>query len=349
MKGKMEFLQNLRGCAALLVLIGHFLDMYVKHNNSTIYFSGITGFVNSFELGRVGVIVFFLITGFVVPFSLQSKQGNFVIRQFLKRIAFRLYPAFWFSIFVALIVAYGVGINIDSLEQVVANFTMIPKYLGYESVQGAYWTLHLLVVFYMGTAALYYLGYLKCLKVRSFVLFAFCLVAVLFAFLRFNYGVRVPIVMPLGLATMVLGSIIRSHFESEGFNLKNLAIICCVYFICLYLAQIMYYKEGWVRWFFPYFFGVVLFVAFIYKIRFSNSFLNFFGKISYSCYLLHMLALALVFNFMRNSAYSFTGIVYSFILSLLLTLFLSFLSYYFFEKLPGELQKKLYKYKQGAL
>jgi len=349
MKSKMEFLQNLRGCAALLVLIGHYLDMYVKHNDSTIQFAGITSFVNSFELGRVGVIVFFLITGFVVPYSLQNKQGSSIINSFFTRIALRLYPAFWFSIFVALIVAYGVGINIESLEQVVANFTMIPKYLGYESVQGAYWTLHLLVVFYIGTAALYYLGYLKCLKVRSFVLFAFCLVAVFFAFLRFNYGIRVPIVMPLGLATMVLGSIIRSYFENEGFNLKHLAIICCVYFICLYLAQIMYYKEGWGRWFFPYFLGLVVFTAFIYKIRFTNSLLSFFGKISYSCYLLHMLALAVVFNIMKNSAYSYIGIVYSFLLTLLLTVFLSFFSYYLFEKLPGELQKRLYKSKRNAL
>ena len=339
MKRRMEFLDNLRGCAALLVLIGHFLDMYVKHNNSTIHFSGITSFVDTFELGRVGVIVFFLITGFVVPFSLQSKQGNNVIRHFLKRIVFRLYPAFWFSIFVALIVANGVGINIDSLEQIVANFTMIPKYLGYESVQGAYWTLHLLVVFYMGAAALYCLGYLKCLKVRSFVLIAFCLVAVFFAFLRFNYGVRVPIVMPLGLATMVLGSIMRSYIESEGINLKHLTILCCVYFLCLYLAQIMYYKEGWARWFFPYFFGVALFGAFIDKIRISNSFLNFFGKISYSCYLLHMLAIALVFNFMKNNAYSFTGIIYSFIFSFLLTILLSFLSIIFLKNSQGSFKK----------
>ena len=65
MKSKMDFMQDLRGYAALLVVIGHFLDMYVKHNNPSIHFSGITSFVNSFELGRVGIIasfyLFFLI------------------------------------------------------------------------------------------------------------------------------------------------------------------------------------------------------------------------------------------------------------------------------------------------
>ena len=345
MKGKMEFLQNLRGCAALLVLIGHFLDMYVKHNDSTIQFASITSFVNSFELGRVGVIVFFLITGFVVPYSLQNKQGSSIISSFFTRIALRLYPAFWFSIFVALIVAYGVGINIESLEQVVANFTMIPKYLGYESVQGAYWTLHLLIVFYIGTAVLYYFGYLKCLKVRTFTLLAFCLVAVFFAFLRFNYGIRIPIVMPLGLATMVFGSILRSHFESEGFNLKHLVIIYCIYFICLYLAQVMYYKEGWVRWFFPYFFGVVLFTAFTYKVRVSNNILSFFGKISYSCYLLHMLVLALVFNFMGENAFTPFGAIISFLITLLITVSISFFSYYLFESKLLYITKFINKFK----
>ncbi|CAM5339645.1 hypothetical protein SSTU70S_04052 [Stutzerimonas stutzeri] len=50
----------------------------------------------SFDFGRIGVVVFFIISGFVIPASLRGPRGE-DCRQFLIRRLFRLYPLCWLS------------------------------------------------------------------------------------------------------------------------------------------------------------------------------------------------------------------------------------------------------------
>lgn len=51
---------------------------------------------NNFNLGRLGVIIFFLISGYLIPFSFKNKHKP-IIKFAISRI-FRLYPLYWFSI-----------------------------------------------------------------------------------------------------------------------------------------------------------------------------------------------------------------------------------------------------------
>jgi peptidoglycan/LPS O-acetylase OafA/YrhL len=331
MKNRLDYLDSIRGLAALCVVIGHFLDMYVKHNYSGIQFSYIEGVVEPFELGRVGVVIFFIISGFVVPYSFNDKEGKGVISKFAIKSAFRLYPAFWLSILIAIVIGAGIGINILSTEQVILNFTMLPKYLGVESVQGAYWTLHLLFVFYVLCCALFFLGKLNNNKVLTFMLVSFCLLAVAFAFLRYAYAIRIPIVMPLGLATMFLGALLRNHYSDNSISNKHVVIILGVYFITMLLAQNLYYLSGWPRWFSAYAVAISVFLFFTYKVNFKHEFLSYIGRISYSMYLLHMLVLAFVFNTFSLFSYQLLGGIFSFVLTLILSVLLADISYRIFE------------------
>lgn len=342
---RLDYLDSIRGLAALFVLTGHFLDMYVKHNHSGISFPAIESVVGPFELGRVGVVIFFIISGFVVPYSFIGKERKGTISTFTTKTIFRLYPAFWFSIFVALIVSLffesGTGINIISIRQVLVNFTMLPKYLGVESVQGAYWTLHLLFVFYVLCCVLFFFKKINNNNTLTFMLLLFCVIAISFGFLRYKYGVRIPIVMPLGIASMFLGALLRKHYSEQSISTKQLVSLLFIYFVAMFVAQNLYYLSGWPRWFSAYAVGVIIFLGFAYKIKPKNVFLSYIGRISYSMYLLHMLVLAFVFNVFGMFSYEFWGGVVSLVLTLILSALLADISYRFCEMKSSNLCRNL--------
>ena len=345
MNKRLDYLDSIRGLAALLVVIGHFLDMYVKHNNSGITFPTIESIVYPFELGRVGVVIFFIISGFVVPYSFNGKEGGSVIKKFATKTMFRLYPAFWFSIFMAFIVSLffesNVGVNIQTISQVLINLTMLPKYLGVESVQGAYWTLHLLFVFYALCCILFFIKKVNNNNTLFLMFMLFCVIAIFFGFLRYNYGIRIPIVMPLGIASMFLGALLRKHYSEKSISTNQLVIILFIYFSAMFVAQNLYYLSGWPRWFSAYAVAVVIFLGLAYKIKPHNMFLSYIGRISYSMYLLHMLVLAFIFNVFGMFSYELFGGLVSLVLTLILSTLLADISYRFCEIKSSNLCRNL--------
>ena len=55
--------------------------------------------------GRLGVVLFFAISGFVIPFSIKLAH-RYPVREFLLTRFFRLYPAYWLSIPLGVITTY---------------------------------------------------------------------------------------------------------------------------------------------------------------------------------------------------------------------------------------------------
>jgi len=114
---RLDYLDSIRGIAAVLVLIAHLIGFIYK--DPTLDFSFITFMYENINLGRVGVIVFFITSGFVIPWSL-SKPSAHTLKNFATKRFFRLYPAYWFSIIISLIAFIGFGplhyLHIDSLS-----------------------------------------------------------------------------------------------------------------------------------------------------------------------------------------------------------------------------------------
>jgi peptidoglycan/LPS O-acetylase OafA/YrhL len=73
-----------------------------------------------FDWGRFGVVLFFLISGFVIPYSF---SGQAPLRKFVVSRLFRLYPAFWLSVLGTVAVIYFSG-GIINVRQVLANLSM---------------------------------------------------------------------------------------------------------------------------------------------------------------------------------------------------------------------------------
>src|SRR4051812_29037560 len=134
---RLEFLDALRGLAALTVILQHSWQM-LSTSYSNFAFS-------VFDLGNFGVMLFFLCSGFIIPISLE-RQGS--LRRFWIRRFFRLFPLYWFCIGVALLLGYLAGWSGSSpsflahpVGFVLANMTMLQSTLGFSDLLGPAWTL----------------------------------------------------------------------------------------------------------------------------------------------------------------------------------------------------------------
>lgn len=83
-------IHTLRGLSAFLVLVHHELSS----------FTGYWNFQENIDLGRVGVVSFFLISGYVIRRSIVNRS----ISSFLYLRFFRLFPIYWLSLLAYLVV-----------------------------------------------------------------------------------------------------------------------------------------------------------------------------------------------------------------------------------------------------
>lgn len=139
---RLECLDALRGIAALLVVLQHVLEQAVPHFVLLQYCN----------VGRLGVFLFFLISGFVVPFSI---KGEHPLQRFAISRAARLLPALWLSIAVML------AFESAGPATILANMAMVARPLGLPELAGAYWTLSYELGFYLAVAALFACGLLR--------------------------------------------------------------------------------------------------------------------------------------------------------------------------------------------
>jgi peptidoglycan/LPS O-acetylase OafA/YrhL len=151
--GRLGHIDALRGFAALSVCVAHCADTMIAglgdgQASAAIRLTTIDGF----DLGRFGVVLFFLISGLVIPFSLGGPRP---LERFAISRVFRLYPAYWLSMLVTIAVAVLIEGRSVPPVRIAANVTMAPGLLGQPYVSGVYWTLFVELVFYAACALLF--------------------------------------------------------------------------------------------------------------------------------------------------------------------------------------------------
>jgi len=122
-----------------------------------------------FQFGVFGVTLFFLCSGFVIPVSLEKTPS---LRKFWINRIFRLYPLYLVSMITTLALMAEGGRPLPSVADVLANLTMLQKFLGRPSILHLYWTLSLEMAFYIMVSLVFLAGWLK----RSVALVAISLV-----------------------------------------------------------------------------------------------------------------------------------------------------------------------------
>ncbi|RKT15813.1 peptidoglycan/LPS O-acetylase OafA/YrhL [Streptomyces sp. 1114.5] len=202
---RLGWLDALRGLAALAVAMHHFglLDKLPHGARVPQYL----------DLGFFGVMLFFLVSGYIIPASLE-RHGN--VRAFWTGRIFRIHPAVIVTVVGCLLVLPRDATSVQGfafahpLLSATANALMLQDLMGVPSTLGVLWSLSYEMVFYYFVTALFVLGWHR----RSApIAFGFAAVAlVLGAWL------------PIGAVTVDLAS--TRHLVVSGAVLVVTAMAC---------------------------------------------------------------------------------------------------------------------------
>ncbi|RFU37473.1 acyltransferase [Actinomadura logoneensis] len=152
---RLGWLDALRGVAAITVALHHASYHYLPHFRRTL--------LAWFDPGMFGVLVFFLVSGYIVPASLE-RRGS--VRRFWTGRVLRIYPLLAAAVAVVLVLhATGVyalrdGLTDDHRPVTIAlsHLTMMQDLLGVPSAINVLWTLSYEMAFYLLVVALFSVG-----------------------------------------------------------------------------------------------------------------------------------------------------------------------------------------------
>jgi peptidoglycan/LPS O-acetylase OafA/YrhL len=149
---RLAWLDVLRGLAALCVVFDH-LSYYLLQNARGVIYQW-------FNLGDYGVFVFFLISGYIVPASLERKGS---VRTFWVSRVFRLYPLYLLAIGLAVVLwtmHFGGlrGEDADPETSIFSQLLMMSNVLAGVNLPSVVWSLSYEMVFYLLLTALFMAG-----------------------------------------------------------------------------------------------------------------------------------------------------------------------------------------------
>lgn len=293
-----DFIDSLRGLAVALVLILHIAEVYAGFA-SGLKRSGfwILSVSHLFDFGRMGVTIFFIISGFVIPSGLTGPIGSGIVKFLVSRF-FRLFPLFWLSIIISLITQQWLAGKTPSVSDVLINATMLPDFFSVDLINGAYWTLTVELVFYAICLALFATKLLG----RPIVIACTSLILTL-TFLDREYFHYYPIFQgkmgeyPLLLGFMFWGALARLRFNNVPMHKLTASIywVICIWWLFVYpmagfheaYARVHVEVDMVPRLYGSYFGAFAIFFFSINFFRIENYLLSYLGRISYSVYLLH--------------------------------------------------------------
>ncbi|MGE5135175.1 MAG: acyltransferase family protein [Gemmatimonadota bacterium] len=150
---RLAWLDALRGFAALCVVFDH-LGLHVLQPARTAVYQWV-------DTGKYGVFVFFLVSGYIVPASLERKGS---VRSFWVSRAFRLYPLYLLAV-LATVAAWRLGwgslrgAGRHPVSAALGHALMLSNVLGVTNVINVIWTLSYEMAFYLLLTALFVAGW----------------------------------------------------------------------------------------------------------------------------------------------------------------------------------------------
>ena len=318
-ENRIDVLDSFRFIAIICVMLFHYYSRYIPPLNKTILYPYGNSY-NYFNYGYLGVQFFFIISGFVITFTL-TKTNNFL--EFWKKRIIRLFPAMLFCSFLTLIVFLILDNHFlfpesHSLKNVIFSLSFISpdfinefqffKLYNLEYSNGSYWSLWPEIQFYFVASCIYFIH--KKNYVLNITLFTLFVWLVNYIILRVLWNVQSTNRLHLNLdlnsiaifkkwTEVVFNYINYSFFFVLGvlfFQLhsqkKNLTTL--FFIIILISARFYFYFELSQKDINPiYILGlmIIVFISFsffpnIYKYL-SGKLLAKIGVASYSLYLIH--------------------------------------------------------------
>jgi peptidoglycan/LPS O-acetylase OafA/YrhL len=334
----------LRGLAATLVIVRHGSDTMcgvpaVLHTGAAL-----CGLSHGVDIGRMGVVAFFAISGFVIYPTIRGTPWAGT-RTFLIRRFFRIYPAYWVSLvigYLALWVWFGKSLT---PLQLAANVSMLSSVFAAPYVMGQYWTLEVELVFYALIVALFLAG-----AVRSSIVLAAMVVACIalqtsMALKWISVDVEPQWgVIGLNLATMFWGALFRQwhdftrRADALRTGTRNPALLLTAMTLAIVVPLLVVALRNRHPEALPailgHLLGVGAFATTVLLVRGVPRALAWLGAISYSLYLLHPIAMYPIWEIARRPGGALAGLGIAPLLGLTfaLSIVLAAASYYGVER-----------------
>ncbi len=148
---RLDWLDALRGLAALTVVLFHLSPQMIGNEAHL-------AVMRHIDLGKTAVLLFFLVSGYVIPMSLE-KHGD--LRRFWIGRLCRIYPAYLATIALFAVLAWAGllhwpgSLRTETATGVLAHVTMLPDLVGVRGVVRVFWTLSYEMTFYLIVAGLF--------------------------------------------------------------------------------------------------------------------------------------------------------------------------------------------------
>lgn len=311
---RFDHIDAMRAVAVILVMWTHYAERFVPLAGSQYVLDTLQRSVN---FGRIGVVIFFAVSGMLIPTSLHGEIGagtkRFLIRRFL-----RLYPAYWLALPAGYFVHWYLFDKAMDIHGFLANVTMIPVAFGESLILPHGWTLETELYFYGLCLMLFWCGalhrmfYLCLVTIGLCGLFVLTLELQLFpADLLSQYKT-----MPYHLGIMFWGACFRQAYETptqllrigwaRSGALSHISItyrsaVACVTIPVVGIALVGAISDWRHHNMFhlpislAYMIGIAAFAILATLLKLRIRMLSWLGKISYSVYLLHSLPLFVAF------------------------------------------------------
>ncbi len=324
---RLEYVESLRFIAAILVFFQHYIEQYKQLP----FFNE----VMQIGPGLSGVVIFFCVSGYVVPMSVRGKIAplNFMIRRI-----FRVYPLM-ICVFVFLFFVGSLGLLNKwsfmadaTFSQWAINLALLQEYVGVQPFLGVTWTLAVEFVWYgLFALAVWRLGD----RAGTVLNIALPVVILALTLASLTLGVRLPLGRVNMIYACVLGYQAYLH-DSQKISRRTLVIGVLTFLAVTITSNFVafgIYKHPQISllqvlW--PWALGPLIFVAVVVVPRLRNArilnegVLPRWGAASYSIYIFHSIGLAAAAQYTTNI---WAGTA----LSLGFTAIMSFIGYRYIE------------------
>lgn len=313
----------MRAFAALSVCLFHFVC-------TTTGYIQTQWILNFFSIGKYGVQLFFVISGFIIPFSMYNSNFRFknLFKFTLKRLL-RLEPPYITSLIIVLVILWVRDIllhtnNFSSTvtpQRVILHFGyLIPFFENYHWFNNVYWTLAVEFQYYFFIALLFIPLINSTLLHRIVIIICILLLSNIGSIDLLLFSLPIFYV---GICTFmyIINKISRVEF----------------YLTMLLLFSFSIFKYGWQ----PVVYITIPIVAILFFRQKKIYGLSFIGKMSYSIYLIHPLIGASFINILSH--YVTNGLGKAVIISggLLVTLISAYFMFLLIEKPSQKLSSSL--------
>jgi peptidoglycan/LPS O-acetylase OafA/YrhL len=308
MHNKLLFAEQLRAIAVIFVVFAHYCGIFWYDPNMPTYINALPysinqptpffiSFFNSTNIpyinwGPLGVDIFFLISGFVIPISLSKySRGSFAIRRF-----FRLYPTYFISfLFVILMLIisskyFNNPFSIPYKDVLLHSIIGLREITNVNSIDLVVWTLEVELKFYILTVI-----FLPLFRDKSIFLFLIPIILAIILILlsiliSYHSNVFIPIIY------MFIGTSFYMHFTNSITSKQLISLIVILFTVfsmvyivighniynSIYLSQIIF--NGIYAL-------IIVSTSYILRTKFKyNKLLGFIANISYPFYIIHSIS-----------------------------------------------------------